>query len=90
MKTFIDNTTVQVIEAPVVNNLADLFNPLAVAQMTGELISKIAAESQDNQTQRELLERQIRTLQEGMNTCKRHNTHHILGKFLFPRMSKYF
>jgi hypothetical protein len=81
MKTFVDNMAVQVIEAPIVNNLAEIFSPLAVAQMSGELISKIAAESQDSQTQRELLERQIHTLQEGMDTCKRHNIRHILGNF---------
>jgi hypothetical protein len=72
MKTFVDNVAVQVIEA-------NVFNPLAVAKMTSELISKIAAESQDNQTQRELLERKIDILEEGMNTCKRHASRQILG-----------
>jgi hypothetical protein len=79
MKTFVDNVAVQVIEASIVNDLANVFNPLAVAKMTSELISKIAAESQDNQTQRELLERKIDILEEGMNTCKRHASRQILG-----------
>jgi len=57
MKTFVDNVAVQVIEALIVNNLANVFNPLAVAQMTSELVAKIAAELQENQTQRELFER---------------------------------
>lgn len=79
MKTFVDNVAVQVIEASIVNNLADVFNPLAVAEMSSELISKIAAESQENQTQRELLERKLQILMEGMNTCRRHTGRHILG-----------
>jgi hypothetical protein len=59
--------------------LSRLFNPLAVAQMTSELVSKIEAESQENQTQRELLERKIDILKEGMDTCKRHASRQNLG-----------
>lgn len=77
MKSFVDNVAVQVIEGAIIDNLADVFNPLAVAQMTSELISKIAAESQENQTQRELLERKIQILEEGLNTCKRHTTRNL-------------
>ncbi|KAF7949092.1 hypothetical protein EAE96_008263 [Botrytis aclada] len=72
MKTFVDNVCVQVIEASIVDNLADVFNPLAVAQMTSELVSQIAAESQENQTQRERLEKKIHILEEGLKTCKWH------------------
>jgi hypothetical protein len=70
MKTFVDNVAVQVIEASIVNNLANVFNPLAVAQMTSELISKIVAELQENRAQKELLERRIDILDKGMNTYK--------------------
>lgn len=77
--TFVDNVAVQVIEASIVNNLASVFNPLAVAQMACELVSKIAAKSQENQTQRELLERKIGILKEGMDTCKRHASRQIFG-----------
>ncbi|CZS92502.1 related to interferon-induced GTP-binding protein Mx [Rhynchosporium agropyri] len=79
MKTFVDNVAVQIIEASIVNNLANVFNPLAVAQMPSELVAKIAAESQENQTQRELLERKIDILKEGMDTCKRHASRQNLG-----------
>ncbi|PVH68000.1 hypothetical protein DL98DRAFT_442268, partial [Cadophora sp. DSE1049] len=79
IKTFVDNVAVQVIEASIVNNLADVFNPLAVAQMESELISNIAAESEQNQTQREMLDRKLRILDEGLNTCKRHASRHTLG-----------
>ncbi|KAM0134335.1 hypothetical protein ACHAO1_005730 [Botrytis cinerea] len=72
MKTFVDNVSIQVIEASIVDNLADIFNPLAVAQMTSELVSQIAAESQENQTQRERLEKKIHILEEGLKTCKWH------------------
>ncbi|KAF7937322.1 uncharacterized protein EAE98_001636 [Botrytis deweyae] len=72
MKTFVDNVSVQVIEASIVDKLADVFNPLAVAQMTNELVSQIAAESQENQTQREQLEKKIHVLEEGLKTCKWH------------------
>lgn len=64
MKTFVDNVAIQVIEASIISKLPDVFNPLAVAQMTNEFISKIAAESQENQTQREMLQRKIHILEE--------------------------
>lgn len=83
MKTFVDNVAVQVVEAAVVNDLADVFNPLSVAQMSGELVSKIAAESQENQAQRDILERKLAVLKEGMETCKRHVGRHFLGNFLY-------
>lgn len=79
MKTFVDNVSVQVIEASIVNNLPDVFNPLAVAQMTSELVSQIAAESQENQTQRERLEKKIHILEEGLKTCKWHAGRYASG-----------
>lgn len=79
MKTFVDNVAVQVIEASIVNNLADVFNPLAAAQMDNELVSTIAAESKLHQTQREMLDRKLSILEEGLNTCKRHASRHISG-----------
>lgn len=79
MKTFVDNVAVQVIEASIVSDLADVFNPIAVAQMTSELVSKIAAESQQKQTQREQLERKIYVLNEGMSICMRHTSRYTLG-----------
>ena len=84
MKTFVDNVAVQVIEASIVNNLAEVFSPLAVARMTAELVSQIAAESRENQTQRELLERRLQILKEGMDTCKRHTSYHMLGMHPSP------
>jgi hypothetical protein len=42
MKTFVDNVAVQVVKASIINNLADVFDPLSVAQMTSKLVSKIA------------------------------------------------
>jgi hypothetical protein len=79
MKTFVDNVAIQVIEATIVNNLANVFNPLAVAQMDSEFVSTIAAESKEHQTQREMLDLKMRILEEGLNTCKRHASRHILG-----------
>lgn len=79
MKTFVDNIAIQVVEASIVNNLADVFNPLAVAQMEDALTSKIAAEPQEKQIQRELLERKLKVLKDGMSTCKRHAIHLISG-----------
>jgi hypothetical protein len=83
VKTFVDNTAVQVVEASIVNSLANVFNPPAVAQMTYELTLKIAAESQEKQDKRELLERKVNILEEGLKTCKRHATRPITGNKLF-------
>lgn len=79
MKTFVDNVAVQVIEASIVSKLPEVFTPLAVAQMTSELILKIAAESQESQNERELLQRKIRILEDGMTTCKRHTNRRTSG-----------
>jgi hypothetical protein len=89
VRTFVDNTTVQVIEASIVNDLANVFNPIAVAQMDSELISQITAESQENQTQREMLERKLRILEEGLNICKRHASHQTLGTLPFTDIENY-
>lgn len=82
MKTFVDNVAVQVVKASIINNLADVFDPLSVAQMTSKLVSKIAAESLENQTERDMLERKIEVLKKGMKTCKRHVSRHISGTYL--------
>ena len=89
MKTFVDNIAIQVIEASIVHDLANVFNPIAVAQMGSELISQIATESQENQTQREMLERKLRILEEGLNTCKRHAGRRLLGTYSFTHIENY-
>ena len=80
MKTFIDNVAIQVIESTIVQDLVDIFTPLSVAQMEIDLVTKIASESRENQTQRELLERKLDILKKGMEICKRHAAHHDTGK----------
>ncbi|TGO89303.1 hypothetical protein BPOR_0115g00080 [Botrytis porri] len=79
VKTFVDNVSVQIIEASIVDSLADIFSPLAVAQMTSELVSQIAAESQENQTQRERLEKKIHILEEDLKICKWHASRYASG-----------
>jgi hypothetical protein len=53
--------------------------------MTSELISKIVAESHKIQAQRELLERKVDILEEGMNTYKLHASRQALGAYFHGR-----
>ena len=63
MKTFIDNVNIQVIESSIIQELANTFTPVLVLEMESELVAKIASESRENQTKRELLERKLTDLQ---------------------------
>ena len=80
MKSFVDNVTILAVEACLIKDLGDIFRPVRVMQMTPELVEKIAAESQDNQIQREHLTRKKAVLASGLATCKRHVGLHIGSK----------
>src|SRR5690242_3388380 len=66
-----DDVAVEVIEAKLVSAIDDIFSPVKVYQMSPELVSRIAGESEDSRTEREQLSRQLAVLGNGLHTCKR-------------------
>ncbi|KAH6632477.1 P-loop containing nucleoside triphosphate hydrolase protein [Chaetomium tenue] len=71
LKRFMDDVAVEVIEAKLVSAIDDIFSPVKVYQMSPELVSRIAGESEDSRTEREQLSRQLAVLGNGLLTCKR-------------------
>jgi hypothetical protein len=72
MKNFIDNVAIQAVEGYLVKGLGDMLSPSSILQMEPDLVSKIAAESSENQTRREELLRKSTVLKMGLKTCKRY------------------
>ncbi|KAK2811599.1 hypothetical protein FQN50_001941 [Emmonsiellopsis sp. PD_5] len=75
MKTFVDNVAIQVIERELICEIWTIFTPSDVATMPPDLISRIAGETEESQVQRQQLERKLKTLQEGLEICRRHAIH---------------
>lgn len=72
MKLIIDNLTTQAIEAQLVGKLGDLLSLARIIQMKPDLVSRIAAESYENRSQREQLTRKLVILQAGLDSCKKY------------------
>lgn len=72
LKTFVDNVAVQAVETVLIADLVNLMSPSSVVQMEPELVSRIAAEPEENQHQRERLSRKLAVLQSGAEICKRY------------------
>ncbi len=71
MKRFIDDIAVEVIEVKLVSVLSRIPSPVAVYEMSSELVALNACESEESCTQREQLEKQIDVLRKGSEICKR-------------------
>ena len=71
---------IQVTEATIVQDMVNIFTPLSVEQMENDLVAKIASESLEHQTRRELLEQKLNILKKGMEICKRHASYQDNGK----------
>jgi len=72
MKSVVDSIAIQAVETQLVGKLGDLLSPARIIQMKPDLVSKIAAESSDNQLQREQLTRKLVVLQTRLDRCKKH------------------
>lgn len=80
LKSFVDNVAILVIEACLMKDLRAVFSPVLIMQMNGTSIQKIAAESQENQDQREMLSRKKAVLSSGLEICQRYVRRSTLGK----------
>ncbi|PGH11844.1 hypothetical protein AJ79_04641 [Helicocarpus griseus UAMH5409] len=79
LKTFIDNVTTQVVERDLIGDLWTIFTPTDVGKMPAQLISEIAAESDEAVGRRQQLGRKLHTLRKGLEICRRHETHITLS-----------
>ncbi|KAF3765411.1 hypothetical protein M406DRAFT_345845 [Cryphonectria parasitica EP155] len=70
MKRFVDDVAVEVIEVCLVSVLGDVWSPTGVYKMAPDLVSSIAGESEEAQSQREQLMRQVGILSKGAEICK--------------------
>jgi hypothetical protein len=68
-----------VIEAKLVSALDDILSPVKVYQMSPDLVSRIAGESEESRTERVQLAKQRNVLQSGLQTCKRFAGFRVAG-----------
>lgn len=62
MKVLVDNVAVQAIEACLMTHLPEIISPASVVQMEDDVITRIAAEPEENQALREQLTRKLAVL----------------------------
>ncbi|RYP32724.1 hypothetical protein DL767_005058 [Monosporascus sp. MG133] len=83
IKRFIDDVAVEVIEAKLVSVIDDILSPVKVYQMSPELVSRIAGESEDSRTEREQLNKQLEVLRNGLHTCRKFTGFRVGGDSVF-------
>lgn len=80
MKRFIDDIATEVIEGKLLSLLPTLFTPITAFEMSEDLVRQIAGESEESQSLREQLNKQLWILMKGSDTCKRFVGIRGLGK----------
>jgi hypothetical protein len=83
LKRFIDDIAVEVIEAKLINALLDIFSPVTIFKMAGDLVTSIAGESEENRAHREQLNKQLEVLKKGHVTCEKFIGMRLFGKIVF-------
>lgn len=71
LKRFINDISVEVMEAQLVSKLSDILSALSICDMSDETVSRLAGESEESRAEREKLNRQVQVLQSGLETCNR-------------------
>ena len=67
-----DNVPTLAIQAPIILAVPSMLSPTAVSSMTGDMVAKLAAESEEQRSCREELERRRETLENGARICKQY------------------
>ena len=73
MKVLVDNVATLAIQACLSSHLSELLSPSSIQEMNDGLISAIAAESEENQAERDQLTRKLEVLRSGLDICKRYS-----------------
>ncbi|KAH9885369.1 dynamin family protein [Xylariomycetidae sp. FL2044] len=71
MKRFTDDVAVEVIEEKLLSVLGSILSPVAVFQMSPEIVRTIAGESRESRAKRKKLTKQLEVLKWGSETCRR-------------------
>ena len=72
IRLFIDNVAILAIESCLIDELPGIFSPDIVSGMDDALLERLAAESEDIQTDRKSLKEKLEVLQLGLKTCSRY------------------
>lgn len=72
MGRLIDDIAVQVIESNLVSALEQILDPLTIVKMTDSEINQIAGETEETRETRQLLQKQLDTLNKGTDIFQRH------------------
>ncbi|KAL7822326.1 P-loop containing nucleoside triphosphate hydrolase protein [Trichoderma gracile] len=70
-KRFIDEISIQVIEAGLVAEIRQILSPLVVAKMSDDQLEAIVGEKESVRAEREKLETKLKLLIDGLETCKK-------------------
>ncbi|KAF4766498.1 hypothetical protein HAV15_010411 [Penicillium sp. str.  len=71
LKRFVDDIATEVIETKLLTALPALFTPITAFEMSEDLVSEIAGESEESQSLREQLNKKLWILTKGSDTCRR-------------------
>ncbi|KAJ5566725.1 uncharacterized protein N7459_010107, partial [Penicillium hispanicum] len=71
LKRFVDDIANEVVEGRLMSSLSRILSPVTVFDMPANLIMRIAGESEESQTVREQLTKELLILTKGSETCKR-------------------
>ena len=82
MKVLVDNVATLAIQACLSSHLSELLSPSSIQEMNDGLISAIAAESEENQAERDQLTRKLEVLRSGLDICKRYSGY--VGSAILP------
>lgn len=82
MKVLVDNFAVLGIENHLLASLLEILSPDTVMKLNDQVISDIAAESEDSLTERAGVTKKLEALVSGLQTLNRFGQHGSVGKLL--------
>ncbi|KAF7551865.1 hypothetical protein G7Z17_g4710 [Cylindrodendrum hubeiense] len=72
LKRFIDDVSIEVIENILISELGNILEPFTIAMMSEAKVNQIAGETDESRAARETAKRQLSTLENGLEICRRH------------------
>ncbi len=71
LRTFTENVMVLAVENCLLRSIPDIFEPVMVSRMENEEVATMAAETRAVREEREMLERDLATLEKGLGECRK-------------------
>ncbi|KAF3037602.1 hypothetical protein E8E12_000726 [Didymella heteroderae] len=80
-KRFVDDIAVQAVETNLIAKLGDILSPIKVSNLTSDMITSVAGESDESHAKRKRLTNQLDVLIQGLEICKKFvmGTSHVLS-----------